>query len=246
MKVGAEILRKATFVAAGLVVATGVPTLILTFGVGGAAQQPTAATSHRASQQPATAAGSSDSSSTTSTTSTTADAQAVSPTTAAVTTSTPATTIPPAPPCQWSQFSVTVTGIQSATYPQGQSIPFTVVVQNTGAECTDQGQAHCDCWGAYAYPQNGTPSQPVWVWGAPNPPTSSDSVTSPPPVLPAHWTTSRSMSWNQTNCTDASHCTNSQVSGGNYDIVGLWADHVTPQPQASAPAMVAIQYSLIP
>lgn len=246
MKVGADTLRKATFVVAGLVVATGIPTLILSFGTGGSAH-PRAATASQRVAQPATAAGSSDTSSTTSSTSTTPDAPLVSPTTGVTTSLAPTTTAASSPPqCQWSQFSVTVTGTQSSTYPQGQTIPFTVTVENTGPACTDQGQAHCDCWGAYAYPQNGTASQPVWVWGAPNPPTSSDSVTSPPPVLPTHWTASRSMYWNQTNCTSVKNCSNSQVPGGNYEVVGLWADHVTPQPRASPPVQVAIQYSLIP
>jgi hypothetical protein len=246
VKVGADTLRKATFVAAGLVVATGVPTLVLALGTGGPAHPGAAATSHRAAQ-PATAAGSSDTSSTTSSTSTTQDAPAESATTG-VTSSTavPTTTAPPPPPCQWSQFSVTVTGTQSAAYTPGQQIQFVVTVENTGPACTDQGQAHCDCWGAYAYPQNGTPSQPVWVWGAPNPPTSSDSVTSPPPVLPPHWSTSLPMTWDQNQCTSSTNCPNSAVGSGSYEIVGLWADHVTPSPIASPPVTVTIQRNLIP
>jgi len=67
VKVGVDTLRKATFVVAGLVVATGVPTLVLAFGNGGSAQPATSALSHRhTGQQPATAAGSSDTTSTTS------------------------------------------------------------------------------------------------------------------------------------------------------------------------------------
>lgn len=242
MKVGAETLRKATFVVAGLVVATGVPTLILSFGTGGAAQPGATAASHRTAQQPATAAGTSDSASSTST-STTADAPAVSPTTAVTALAPTTTTAPSAPPCQWSQFKVTVAGVQYSAYSPGQPIQFTVTAENTGPPCIDQGQAHCDCWGAYAENSSG---QTVWVWGAPNPPTSSDSVTSPPPVLPTYWAASRSMSWDQSSCTYSSCPANQRVQPGSYAIVGLWADHVTPQPQASPPVPVTIQGSLIP
>jgi hypothetical protein len=246
VKVGAVTLRKATFAVAGLVVATGVPTLILTFGAGGNGTTPAGTTAHahrQTAQQPATAAGSSDTSSTTSTTSTTSESPSVSPTTGATTSTAPATTTtPPPPPCQWTQFTVTVT-TQASSYSQGQTIPFTVTVANAGPACTDQGQEHCDCWGAYAENSSG---QVVWVWGAPGPPTSSISVSSPPPVVPAQWTTSRSMQWDQKECTSSANCPETQAPAGTYRIVGLWADHVTPKPDTSQPVSVTISSSILP
>ena len=245
MKVGVDTLRKATFMVAGLVVATGVPTLVLAFGNGGSAQPATSALSHRhAGGEPATAAGSSDTSSTTSsTTSTTVDAPVVSATTVTTSAAPTTTTAPGPPPCQWSQFTVTVTPQGTSPYSPKSDIPFTVTAENTGPACTDQGQAHCDCWGAYAEDSSG---QMVWVWGAPNPPTSSDSVSSPPPVLPVHWTASRSMTWDQSNCTYSSCPSNTYVQPGRtYELVGLWADHVLPKPDASQPVPVSIAAPLL-
>jgi hypothetical protein len=242
VKVGVDALRKATFVAAGLVVATGVPTLVLAFGNGGSAQPAHHSVASGHSPQPVTAAGSSDSSTSTSTTSQPADSTLSTTDTAATgTTKTSVTlpsttTVPPPPPCQWSQFTVTVT-TQGSYFTEGQAVPFTITAENTGPACTDQGQEHCGCWGAYAENSAG---QIVWVMGAPDPPSSFVSVSSPPAVVPAHWSTANSFEWDQSQCTSSADCPKSQVHPGTYDIIGLWADHVAPKPDASAPVSVTI------
>lgn len=127
---------------------------------------------------------------------------------------------------------------QGSYYTEGQTVPFTVTVRNTGPACTDQGEEHCGCWGAYA---NNSSGQTVWVLGAPDPPESSLSVSSPPSVVPADWTIANSFEWvNQEECTSSSDCPRTEVPSGTYEIVGLWADHVIPKADASPPVSVTI------
>lgn len=104
-------------------------------------------------------------------------------------------------------------------------MPFTVTVQNTGPACIDAGQAGCDCWSAYVEDPGGTV---VWIDGAPGPPTSSIKVSSPPPVLPSSWSTTRSMEWDENTCTSSQDCsqTPSAPTGSTYRIFGEWAFHV--------------------
>ena len=160
--------------------------------------------------------------------------------------SAPSSTVPPTtsttaglPQCQWSNFAVAI----SSAGASGSTVPVTVTVTNTGPTCADVGQKRCACWSAFA--RDAGSGQTVWILGAPNPPSSSVSVTSPQDPIPPGWTTSTSMVWNEDQCTYASCPANPSAQvHGTFDVYGEWAFHapgVAPNGQdpEDAPTLVS-------
>lgn len=235
-----KVLRKANLVVAGVVVAVGASVTGLVLSGGSPAHPTRSAQRAHDPVQPATkAAGSADSTTAPPVTSATlAQAPASVPaSTDPSTTVVPTTTAPAVPQCQWSNFTVKVT----SDYTSGATVPFDVTATNSGPACTDAGQGGCDCWGAYVEDAAGNT---VWIEGAPEPPTSSIKVTSPPQVLPAGWSVTRPMSWGENTCTYQS-CSQarSATPPNSYKVFGEWAFHVQAAQNAivSAPLSITIE-----
>jgi len=130
----------------------------------------------------------------------------------------PTTTSSPSPAlCEWSQFKTYVVANIN-----GGQVDITLTAKNLGPPCTDNGQFYCACWAAYA--ENAS-SQIVWE--VPNPPVSGTHETVPLPIVPAGWTTTTAVTWDEDECA-LPNCSNTPVATGSYDIFGKWGQTVSP------------------
>ena len=249
-----SVLRKANIALAGLVVAVGASATGVALSQGTPARAIRTAHAARPPVQPATRAAGSSTTATTgpsgsSTTGSAAGRSGTSTGAADPSIATAPTTTAPSgpPPCLWSNFSVRVT----STSVDGGKVSFAAVARNDGPTCTDSGQVYCDCWSAFV-DTDADPPALVWDLADEAPPTSSDAVKSPLPVLATGWTTSPPWqgTWDETVCTSP-RCPPQHAQHGTYRLYVEWAFRirsVAPNPadpnDASAiisdPASVAV------
>ncbi len=144
-------------------------------------------------------------------------------------------TDPGPPPCDWANFSTTVSTDQSS-YAPGQTVAITLMFKNTGAACTVNATGYA-CPRVDVDDASGTL---VWSSAAPVS-TGCASQTEPPTVLEARWTQTFQEAWAQVSCTPGNFqgCPGPPVPAGQFEVFGIDAGGASRIP-ASAPVGVTI------